>query len=369
MLAALVATCTTAPRNAGASDASQPHIVLATPLSGQHAAIGIAQRAALEQAVARINAKGGIGGHAIMLSVHDDGCRREPAALLARMLTTPPAPPPLAVIGHPCASAAEAVAPLYQQAGVLMLAAGNRHPAFTDWRAGPLIFRVAGREDRQGHDAARRLRALAGKDSGVTIVHDRTAMARAIVGRAARALMATAAGGTAGPPSIGIVAGETDYSKAVAEVAAARPSAIFFAGFPAEAAILLRQLRAAGIEAPLLAIDANATPEMAAHAGRALDTGFEVMLPVAARAAPIEANVAPLSPTETAAADAQTAIELLVEAAHATGTLAAADLARALAATPADAAVRLAFDAKGDVIAPAFAPFRWTSGGWRAVGR
>jgi branched-chain amino acid transport system substrate-binding protein len=363
--AALAATLALA--HTALAGAEPIEVVLMTPLGGRQAPLGMAQRGALEPTIAAINARGGIAGRPLQMTVRDDGCARETATAAARDVATRP---PLAVIGHPCAAAAKAAAPIYQQAGILLLAAGARHPALTESRAGPLAFRVSGRDDRQGIDAARRLRELAGKDGGVVMVHDRTAMARAIVGAAARALMASAPGGTAGPPSIGIVAGETDYGKAVGEVAAARPSAIFFAGFPAEAAILLRQLRAAGVHVPLLAIDANATPEFAAHAGSALASGVEVMLPVAVRPRSErgEAGRAPRSLTDIAAADALRALTMLAETANGIGTLAAADLARALAAIPADAADRLAFDAKGDVIAPAFAPYRWTSGAWRSLG-
>lgn len=371
--AALASVCAIVSLRAHATDATHVRIVLATPLSGPHAAIGLAQRAALEEAVARLNTKGGIAGRAVALSVHDDGCRRETAALLARTLTTPSTPLPLAVIGHPCASAAETAAPVYQQAGVLLLAAGNRHPALTGRRAGSLIFRVAGRDDRQGSDAARRLRELAGKGGGVTILHDRTAMARAIVGSAARALMSGAPGGTSPPPSIGIVAGETDYTKAVREVSAARPSAILFAGFPAEAAILLRQLRAAGVTAPLLMIDAAATPEMAAHAGALLDERVEVMLPVPACFADADlANGEPaLSLQAIAARDAATALGSLADAAHRTPSLVSVDLAQALAAlehrTDPMQPLQPMFDAEGDASTASFAPFRWRNGAWHRI--
>ena len=147
--------------------------------------------------------------------------------------------------------------------------------------------------------------------------------------------MSGAPGGTSPPPSIGIVAGETDYTKAVREVSAARPSAILFAGFPAEAAILLRQLRAAGVTAPLLMIDAAATPEMAAHAGALLDDRVEVMLPVPACFADADlANGEPaLSLQAIAARDAATALDSLADAAHRTPSLVTADLAQALAAS------------------------------------
>ena len=365
-LFALIAEATTqAAAQTHAGDGAALRIVFAAPLSGRHAAIGLAQRAALDETIATINTGGGIGGRKVVLDAHDDGCDRVRAATLARQITTPPAPPPLAVIGHPCASAAEAAAPFYQQAGVVMLAAGNRHPGFTDRRAGPLVFRVSGRDDRQGDDAAQRLRALAGKDGGIVMLHDRTVMARAITGAAARALMSQVAGGAPPPPSIGIVAGETDYARAVHEVAAARPSAILFAGFPAEAAILLRQLRAVGITAPLLMSDANATAEIAAHAGSLLDASVEVMLPVAAfvTAGEPAADEPASGPEGIAARDARSALDLVAAAARAANAPSSAELARVLAASTENRS----FDARGDAVTASFAPHRRVDGAWRRV--
>lgn len=364
ILGLLVAVFATLTRTAHADAPAPLHIVLAAPLSGPQAEFGIAQRTAIETAAARINASGGILGRQISLTVHDDACRRDTAVALARTITTTA---PLAVIGHMCASAAEAVAPIYQQAGVLMLSAGNFHPGFTARRAGPLIFRVGGRDDRQGFDAARRLRVLAGKDGGIVVVHDRTAMARAVAGSSVRTLMAAAPGGAPAPPLIGIVAGETDYPKAVAEVTAARPSAIMFAGFPAEAAILLRRLRAAGVMAPLVLSDANATPELAAHAGRLLDDRVEVMLPVPTDIA--RDQVAPAEPPfdlhAIPARDAATALRLIAEAARGATQISPAELATALSSPT--RAGGPAFDAIGDAVGASFAPYRWHDGAWRRV--
>ncbi len=365
LLALLAGATSQAPAQTLAGDGAKLHIVLAAPLSGRHAAIGLAQRAALDETIAKINASGGIAGRRVVLDAHDDGCDRIRAEALARLVTTPPAPAPLAVIGHPCASAAEAAAPLYQQAGVVLLAAGNRYPGFTDHRAGPLVFRISGRDDHQGLDAARRLRELAGKDGRIVMVQDRTVMARAITGAAARALMSQVAGGAPPPPSIGIVAGETDYAKAVREVAAARPSAILFAGFPAEAAILLRQLRAAGIAAPLLMSDANATTEMAAHAGSLLDASVEVLLPVPAFVTPGEPADEPASaPEDIATRDALSALDMIaVAAARAANAPSSAELATALATSTENRS----FDARGDAVTASFAPHRRVDGAWRRV--
>jgi ABC-type branched-subunit amino acid transport system substrate-binding protein len=68
------------------------------------------------------------------------------------------------------------------------------------------------------------------------------------------------------PLVIPIVAGRRDYGPDLAKLNAARPEAAFFAGYPPEAAVVLRGLRTAGFTGTLIASDANATDGFAAAA-------------------------------------------------------------------------------------------------------
>ena len=61
---------------------------------------------------------------------------------------------PAFVVGHPCSGSAVAAASLYGAAGIVFIAPGVRHPALTAKRAGMTVFRLAGRDDRQGDAAA-----------------------------------------------------------------------------------------------------------------------------------------------------------------------------------------------------------------------
>ena len=73
-LFALIAGATTqAAAQTHAGDGAALRIVFAAPLSGRHAAIGLAQRAALDETIATINTGGGIGGRKVVLDAHDDG--------------------------------------------------------------------------------------------------------------------------------------------------------------------------------------------------------------------------------------------------------------------------------------------------------
>ncbi|MFN3868756.1 MAG: ABC transporter substrate-binding protein [Hyphomicrobiaceae bacterium] len=329
-------------------------VVLATSESGRAAPVGLAQRNAIETAVERWNAAGGVDGRQLALHILDDSCSADGARRAARAAVDLRA---AVVIGHPCAAASEAAASDYQTARILFFAAGSRHPRLTEKRAGPLVFRASGRDDRQGFDAAGRLVDLAGPGGEIALVHDRTAMARAIVSGVAARLGTL---GRANVTTLGIVAGETNYAQILAKLSAVRPAAVFFAGFPAEAAILLRQIRAAGIDAPVLLSASNATVELPSHAGDVLDERVEVLRPVASVEAGWESG-------GWAAADAVTALQNWVGAARAAGTIDANAVAARL--TPAAGIEAAPFDASGDIRAPSFRAFLWQSGSWVAARR
>ncbi len=186
----------------------------------------------------------------------DDGCDAARAEGAARLVVVGK---PDLVIGHPCPAAAIAAARIYAQAGVVFMALGVRHPDLTDKRAGPTIFRLAGRDDRQGEAAAADLLALA-PAGRIAIVQDRTAYARGLTAAVSAAIVADK-----GPPPVvvPIVAGRRDYDAEIAKLTGPPPEAIFFAGYPAEAAVVLRSVRKAQIAAAFIASDANATDEFA----------------------------------------------------------------------------------------------------------
>jgi branched-chain amino acid transport system substrate-binding protein len=222
-------------------------IVVAGPAAGRHAETLPAMEAGARRAAA--------GGDLVIESV-DDGCDAARAEGAARDIA---ASKPVLVIGHPCPAAAIAAARIYAGAGVVFIALGVRHPGLTDQRAGPTIYRLAGRDDRQGAEAAADLMTLAA-GGAIAIVQDRTAYAR---GLTAAVTGAIAAAKGLPPIVVPIVAGRRDYDAELAKLAGQPPAAIFFAGYPPEAAVVLRSLAKARIKAGLIASDANATDEFA----------------------------------------------------------------------------------------------------------
>jgi branched-chain amino acid transport system substrate-binding protein len=240
-MAALAGLWLAAPAHAGAS------VVVAGPATGRHAETLPAMLAGAQR---------GADGAEVIVTDVDDGCDAGRAEGAARLII---AGKPDLVIGHPCPAAAIAAARIYAAANVVFIALGVRHPDLTDKRAGPTIFRLAGRDDRQGPAAADEL-AVRSPLGRIAIVQDRTAYARGLTAAVTAAL---AARNLPPPVVVPIVAGRRDYDQDLAKLKTAPPEAVFFAGYPPEAAVVLRGLRKAGIGAAMIASDANATEEFA----------------------------------------------------------------------------------------------------------
>lgn len=229
-------------------------IAVAGPTMGREAARTQHMTDAALTRAETINATGGINGEPLKVITIDDGCQRETAETVARDIV---ARKVALVLGHPCTNAALAAAEIYAQAGTLFIATATRHPALTSKRAGPSIFRLSGRDDRQG-EAAGRLLARDAVEGTVAIVHDRTQYARALAEDAEAAMKRN---GAPAPITATIIGGDKDYKLVVKKVKGART--IFFAGFPMEAGFLFAALRDAGSSATFIGSESLATQEFA----------------------------------------------------------------------------------------------------------
>lgn len=320
--------------------------------------------------------------------IEDDGCRPETAKGAAEALV---ALKPALAIGHPCPAAAIAAAPIYAAAGIPFLAIGVRHPDLTDRRAGPTIFRLSGRDDRQGEAAARTLLASA-PGRRIAIIQDRTAYSRAISGSTVAALEQL---GVVSATVLPIVAGRRQYDAEIAKLAEINVEATLFAGYPSEAAVILRGMRRAGIKGLLLGSDANATADFA-NAVREIDGSdrVAVLMPaivnnsfseMAAARSPETTRDANISRDHPLRVLAMAAVEIWLQSRD---DVAASDPSSAgqiaarpsVAAAPPLAAIigarhhatsalgEISFDQRGDARLPSFAAATLVDGQWQIDG-
>lgn len=279
------------------------------------------------------------------IEVSDD-CTRAGAEVIARALVSKG---PAVVIGHLCAVAAIATAPIYAAAGILFIATGVRHPRLTEQRAGSLVFRMAGREDRLAHDAVAYLRAAL-PDAPLAILHDRAVESVGIADAVDKA--ATAAGRK---PVLreAYVSAEVSYDALAARVKASGTGVVFMPGQTVELGILLQRLDALDVKPKVLASERFAVPGLESALGQhAADV--TVLLPWPG---PSPDDVSLPHRLGVAAAEAW------ARAALRSGAVEGARVAAALTGAPHPTALGpVRFDAKGDAEVPSYIPHAFRDG-------
>lgn len=335
-------------------------IGVAAPSEGAYAGVGTDIRRAAELAVERINAEGGIGGEPVEIIEHDDNCAAKEAEEAARALIAQGVG---LVVGHPCAAAAIAAAKVYAQAGVVFLAPATRNPALTEPRAGPTVFRLAGRNDRQGTEAGAWI-ARNFADKPLAIVHDGSLFARALAEKAAAALKAA---GASGILMAAVVGGQKDYAALIDKLRTARIRAVYFTGYAIEGGELLRQMRTAGLDAAFLGSDALTSDPFAETARDKADGANALLAHDASQgvAAKLKEKSA-AQPITGAFASAYAAIEAWSAAVRQANSTDGRAAGEALAHGSFDTVLgRVRFDDKGDADLPSYDVVTRRDGAWR----
>ncbi len=215
-------------------------IAVAGPMTGQYAAFGREMQAGAEAAVAQLKINGRAAGTKLRLLIEDDECDRSRAIAIAERLV---AKRVALVVGHYCASASMAAAPIYAAAGIIMISPGTTDPQFTNKRAGSSIFRLAWRDDRQEPAAGGAYIARHFSGKRVAILHDRT---QAGIQLASATKQAINAAGLSEVMYLGFIAGERDYSRLARDLRAQRIDAVYLGAYPSEAVLIYAALRADG---------------------------------------------------------------------------------------------------------------------------
>ena len=233
---------------------AQLKIAVAGPMSGPSAAFGAQLKAGAEQAVEDINASGGILGQKIALVIGDDGSRPEQGVLNARRFASEGV---RFVIGHFNSSVSLAASSVYLENDVLQISPASMNPALTErkmWN----VFRTSGRDDQPGVFIARHIAdKLPGKR--IALVHDKTAYGQGLADEARKAL---AARGLTDALYEGVSGGAKDFTALIAKLRQLQIDAVVWGGQPAEAAILIRQMREQGVQALMIGGDTLAAPEL-----------------------------------------------------------------------------------------------------------
>ena len=214
------------------------------PLTGFAAADGNSALIGAQLAVEQVNAAGGVDGDEIELVVYDDQASPKEAAPLAVKMTTQDEV--TAGISGSYSGSTRAAATIFQENAVPYISAYAVHPDIT--RAGDYVFRTSFMGEVQGRAGAKLIGDLMGlkRVALITLNNDfGKSLATGFKEKAA---------------DFGIeVTGEYEYSirdrefgPIVSKVRADNPDAIYASGYFFTAGPLVRQIRAAGITAPVI---------------------------------------------------------------------------------------------------------------------
>ena len=232
---------------------------VAGPLTGSNAAFGAQLKNGAEQAVADINAAGGILGQKITLSLGDDAGRPEQGVSVANKFAGDGVK---FIVGHFNSGVSIPSSDVYQENGMLQITPASTNPTFTErnlWNT----FRTCGRDDQQGAVAgASIVKAFKGKK--VAIVHDKTTYGQGLANETRKAMQK---GGMKDVMYEGINVGDKDFSALVSKIKASGADLVYWGGLHTEGGLLVRQMRDQGVKAPIMGGDGITDDEFASVAG------------------------------------------------------------------------------------------------------
>lgn len=207
------------------------------PTTGDYSSFGVDMSRGAELAV-----KGNpdIQGFPVELVVEDTQGTPEQGAAVANKLASDPRI--VGIAGHTFSGSTEAAIPIYEDAHIAMVSPSATTPELT--KLGSEIFnRIAFTDEQQGEAAAKYIYEVLGVKK-VALIHDGGAYGQGLA-EGMGAFFETLGGTVVAKEAI--TPGETDYSAPLAAIAAAAPELIYYGGYDADAAVLVSQMRGAGL--------------------------------------------------------------------------------------------------------------------------
>ena len=253
---------------AGAAFAAEPiRIGLLAPLTGPAAADGQSVLNSVKIAVDQVNKAGGVKGRKITLSVYDDRIDAKEAVSLAYKLIEKDKVH--AVVGGSYSMPTRAVAPIFQEEKVPMVAAYATHPDVT--KAGEYCFRNGFLGTVEGKAAAYAAHKLLGAKTVALLTSDndfgRTMVQgfRMYQGKYAKDMKIVY--------DQAFPASEKDFKAYLSKIKEVNPEVVFASGYYFQTAPLLKQARELGIKSKFIGEEGSDSPKLMELAGDAAE-GF-----------------------------------------------------------------------------------------------
>ena len=229
------------------------------PITGPNAAFGAQLKMGAEQAVADLNAKGGVLGKKISITFGDDVSDPKQGVSVANKFV---ADGVKFVVGAFNSGVTMPSSEVYQENGIIEITPASTNPKITErgmWN----IFRTCGRDDQQGAVAgAYILKHFKGKK--IAVVHDKTTYGKGLADETVKAIEK---GGMKAVLYEGVNVGEKDYSALVSKIKSSGADLVYWGGLHTEGGLIVRQMRDQGVTAPLMGGDGITTDEFASIGG------------------------------------------------------------------------------------------------------
>ena len=343
------------------SASAEIRIGVAGPMTGSQAWFGEQFERGVAMAAADLNAEGGVRGQEIELVVGDDFCDPDQAVAAANKLVVDGV---VFVVGHWCSHSSIAASKVYEAAEVLMISPGSASAKLTD-EGGPNVFRVYGRDDRQGAMVGDHLAEhWAGKE--IAVLDDGTTWGAGVANSVRGRLRER---GLRMPVDETFTRDQAEYSERVSKLQAAAVDVLFVGGLHREAGLIFREAHERGYDLHLIAASSMATEDFPMIAGPALE-GTVMIATADMRRSPEAAEIVArfraqsYEPVGTTL-NAYAAVQVWAQAVAAAGSLDLDAVIDLMHSREFDTVLgRIGFDEKGDVTG--FEPWQWYV--WQADG-
>jgi branched-chain amino acid transport system substrate-binding protein len=243
------------------------------PLSGDLSALGLGIQHSVELAVKQANDSNAIPGWKLEVVPKDDEGKPDPGKNAATALAGDA--DVIGVVGTLNTSVAQQVTPVLAPKNIVQVSPANTGPGLTqgaDWQTSPKrpypnYFRTCTTDAVQGPFAARYLYETA-KITKVATIHDKKAYGQGLVGTFTDEFKKL--GGTITSAQT-INPDDSNYQAVISTIKPTGPQAIYYGGEYPQAGPLSQQMKAAGLNVPLMGGDGIFDPQYIKLAGKSAD--------------------------------------------------------------------------------------------------
>jgi branched-chain amino acid transport system substrate-binding protein len=254
----------------GSGDATKTaKIGVIAPLSGDLSALGLGIQHSVELAVKQANDSNAIPGWKLEVSAQDDEGKADVGKNAATAVSSDA--DVIGVVGTLNTDVSQQVQPILAPKNIVQVSPANTGPGLTqgaDWQKDPkrpyaTYFRTCTTDAVQGPFAARYLYETA-KITKVATIHDKRAYGQGLVGTFTEEFKKLGGQVVAAET---INEDETNFQAVVSAIKPSAPQALYYGGQYPQAGPLSKQMKAAGLNIPLLGGDGIYDPEYVKLAG------------------------------------------------------------------------------------------------------